>query len=48
LIDFPEDAPAHLRRPGTEASVTVFTDEGNPVNVLANILQWISAWLAYI
>ncbi len=48
LIDFPEDAPVHLRRPGTEASVTVFTDEGNPVNVLANILQWISAWLAYI
>jgi RND family efflux transporter MFP subunit len=47
LLNFPEDAPDYLRRPGTEASVTVFTDEGNPINMLAGIIQWIGSVLAY-
>jgi hypothetical protein len=48
LLNFPEDAPDYLRRPGTEASITVFTDEGNPINVLAKIVQWIGSKLAYL
>jgi RND family efflux transporter MFP subunit len=48
LINFPEDAPDYLRRPGTEASITVFTDEGNPINMLAGILQWIASLMAYL
>ena len=47
-VAFPADAPAQLRQPGTLAKVTVFTDEGNPINVLANILQWISTWMSFI
>lgn len=47
LLNFPDDAPDYLRRPGTEASVTVFTDEGNPINMLAGIIQWIGSVLAY-
>ena len=48
LLNFPEDAPDYLRRPGTEASITVFTDEGNPINMLASIVQWIGSKLAYL
>lgn len=48
MINFPASAPEYVRRPGTEASVTVFTSEGNPINALAGILQWISSKLAYI
>ncbi len=48
LISFPEDAPEHLRRPGTEASVTVFTDEDNPINILAKVLQWIATWMNFV
>ena len=47
-ISFPADAPEHLRRPGIEANVTVFTDEGNPINMLAGILQWVSSWMNYL
>jgi RND family efflux transporter MFP subunit len=48
LVEFPGDAPAELQRPGISASVTVFTDEGNPINALASILQWISTYMAFI
>ena len=48
LSYFPEGGPDYLRRPGTEASITVFTDEGNPINALASIIQWIGSMLAYI
>jgi RND family efflux transporter MFP subunit len=48
LLNFPKDAPDYLRRPGTEASITVFTDEGNPINMLAGIVQWIGSKLAYL
>jgi RND family efflux transporter MFP subunit len=48
LLNFPEDAPDYLKRPGTEASVTVFTDEDNPINLLATIVQWIGSKLAYL
>jgi len=44
----PAEASALLRRPGTLATVTVYTDEGNPVNVLAKILQWISTWVNFV
>jgi len=37
-----------LRKPGKLAQVTVFTDEGNPINILARILQWISTWLDFV
>jgi hypothetical protein len=37
-----------LQRPGTDASITVFTDEGNPINMLAAIIQWIGSVLAYL
>jgi RND family efflux transporter MFP subunit len=47
-IAFPEDAPAELRQPGKLAQVTVFTDEGNPINILAKVLQWVSTWLDFI
>jgi multidrug resistance efflux pump len=47
-VAFPADAPAQLRQPGKLAQVTVFTDEGNPINVLAKILQWISTWMDFI
>jgi hypothetical protein len=46
--EFPADAPRELARPGSLVQATVFTDEGNPINVLANILMWISAWMAYV
>jgi len=48
LLNFPKDAPDYLRRPGTEASITVFVDEGNPINALASIIQWIGSKLAYL
>jgi len=44
----PAEASALLRRPGTLATVTVYTDEGNPVNILAKILQWISTWMNFV
>jgi RND family efflux transporter MFP subunit len=47
-VNFPEDADPGLRRGGAIASVTFFTDEGNPINALAKTLQWISTWMAYI
>ena len=47
-IAFPSDAPKELARPGGVAQVTVFTDEGNPINVLAKILMWISTWANYL
>jgi len=47
-ISFPDDAPQELRQPGKLASVTVFTDEGNPINVLAKVLQWVSTWMAFV
>jgi len=48
LISFPADAPAHLLRTGTQASVTVFTDEDNPINILAKVLQWLATWMNYV
>lgn len=47
-IELPADLSAEQVRPGTLAQVTVFTDEGNPINVLAKVLMWISAWANYI
>ena len=47
-VNFPVDADPTLKRAGAAASVTFFTDEGNPINTLANILQWISTWMTYI
>jgi RND family efflux transporter MFP subunit len=47
-VNFPEAADPSLRRGGAIAAATFFTDEGNPINALAKILQWISTWLAYI
>jgi RND family efflux transporter MFP subunit len=47
-ITFPSDAPEELARPGVIAQVTVFTDEGNPINILAKILKWISTWANYL
>lgn len=47
-ITFPSDAPEELARPGVIAQVTVFTDEGNPINMLAKILMWISTWTNYL
>lgn len=48
LVSFPVDAPAHLQRSGTQASVTVFTDEDNPINMLAKILQWLATWMNFV
>jgi RND family efflux transporter MFP subunit len=48
LVSFPVDAPEHLRRSGTQASVTVFTDEGSPINILAVVLQWIGTWMNFV
>lgn len=45
---FPKDADEYLRRPGGLVSVTVLTDEDNPINILAVILQWIGAWVSYV
>jgi RND family efflux transporter MFP subunit len=47
-ITFPSDASEELARPGGIAQVTVFTDEGNPINILAKILMWITAWANYL
>lgn len=47
-IRMPAGAPSEMARPGTLAQATVFTDEGNPINVLAKILLWISAWADYV
>jgi multidrug resistance efflux pump len=47
-VAFPADAPADLRQPGKLANVTVFTDEGNPINILARVLQWVSTWLDFV
>lgn len=47
-IAFPEDAPSELKQAGKRASVTIFTDESNPINILAKVLQWVSTWLAFI
>lgn len=48
IVAFPDGAPEELKQPGKLASVTVFTDEGNPTNVLAKILLWISTWMDFI
>ena len=47
-IAFPEAAGEELRRPGGLAAVTIYTDEGNPINILARILQWFSTWLDFV
>ena len=47
-VDKWADAPAHLREPAKLAQVAVFTGEGNPVNIHAKILQWISTWMGFI
>jgi RND family efflux transporter MFP subunit len=47
-VNFPDDAPEHLRRSGTQASVTVFTDEDSPINILAVVLQWIGTWMNFV
>ncbi len=47
-IAFPSGAPEELSRPGGVAQVTVFTDEGNPINALAKLLMWISTWANYL
>lgn len=47
-IAFPSDAPKELARPGGVAQVAVFTDEGNPINMLAKLLMWISSWANYL
>ena len=47
-IAFPTDAPKELARPGGLAQVTVFADEGNPINILAKILMWLSTWANYL
>jgi RND family efflux transporter MFP subunit len=47
-ITFPADAPEHVRRPGTEASLTIFTEEGHPINILSQILQFIGTWMNYV
>ena len=48
MVAFPADAPEELKQPGKLASVTVFTDEGNPINILAKVLMFISTWMAFI
>ena len=48
LVSFPIDAPEHLRRSGTQASVTVFTDEDSPINILAVVIQWIGTWMNFV
>jgi RND family efflux transporter MFP subunit len=48
LIKFPVDAPEHLLRSGTQASVTVFTDEDSPINILAVVIQWIGTWMNFV
>jgi RND family efflux transporter MFP subunit len=48
LVSFPTDAPEHLSRSGTQASVTVFTDEDSPINILAVVIQWIGAWMNFV
>jgi len=47
-VAFPEGVPRELAKVGSLAQVTVFTSEGNPINVLAKILQWISTWVNYV
>ena len=47
-IEFPINAPEETRRPGTLAQVTIFTDDGNPINVLAKVLQWITTWANFV
>jgi RND family efflux transporter MFP subunit len=47
-ISFPEDAPEELQHPGNLAAVTIFADEGNPINILAKVLQWVSTWMAFV
>jgi RND family efflux transporter MFP subunit len=47
-ISFPDAAAQHLSRPGTQATVTVVTDEENPINILAKVVQWISTWMNFV
>jgi multidrug resistance efflux pump len=47
-ITFPADAPENLRNSGKLASATIFADAGNPINVLAKLLAWISTWLDFL
>jgi multidrug resistance efflux pump len=47
-IAFPSEAPKELARPGGVAQVAVFTDEGNPINMLTKLLMWISTWANYL
>lgn len=47
-IEFPASVPHELAKVGSLAKVTVFTSEGNPINALAKILQWISTWADYV
>ena len=47
-IEMPSEASRELARAGSLAQVTIFTSEGNPINALAKILQWISTWADYV
>lgn len=47
-IEYPPGMPLEQAKVGSLAQVTIFTSEGNPINVLAKILQWISTWANYV
>jgi len=47
-VEFPAGVPQKLAKVGSLAQVTVFTSEGNPINALAKILQWVSTWADYV
>jgi len=47
-LEFPGQAPKDLGKPGSLAQATIFTDPGNPINVLAKILQWLSTWADFV
>ncbi|MCJ8318354.1 MAG: efflux RND transporter periplasmic adaptor subunit [Colwellia sp.] len=47
-VIMPENVPEHIKREGTTAAVTVFTDKDNPLNILGKIIQWIGSLIAYL
>jgi len=47
-VELPKGLPEHVLREGTTAIVTVYSEPENPINVLAKVLTWITAWLMYL
>ncbi|WP_157091841.1 fusaric acid resistance protein FusE [Methylobacterium nodulans] len=47
-IELPRDLDRNLLRPGMSGAATAFSPDAGPIGVIASILLWVSAYMAYL